>query len=219
MTSADLITIKDPRSAVSEAYRGLRTNLLFSSLEKPVTTVVITSPAPEDRMGVALANLAVTMAQGGKKTILIDGDLRKPALHTIFGVDRAPGLSEFLLAGAGSASLVDVGVEGLSFLPAGALPPNPADLLGSARFETALASLKAGADVILLAAPPVIAVTDAALLAHQVDGVLLVMQAGKTRRDDARKAKDMLERVGAHLVGVVLLDASGEARTADYYGE
>lgn len=219
MTKNDLTTIKEPRSAVSEAYRTLRTNLLFSSLDAPLKTLVVTSPSPEEKKSVTLANLAVTMAQGGKQTILVDCDLRKPAQDAIWGVSRSPGLSDMLLLGLETVPLVDVGIENLSLLPAGTTPPNPADLIGSSRFEAALAMLASQADIILLDAPPVISVTDAALLALKVDGVLLVMQAGKTRRDQAEKAKEMLERVNARLVGVALIDASGEAKSGDYYGE
>ncbi|GAB4476363.1 MAG: CpsD/CapB family tyrosine-protein kinase [Anaerolineae bacterium] len=218
MTPANLITLSNPRSPASEAYRALRTNLLFSGLDRALQTLVVTSPAPDDGKSTALANLAVTLAQGGKKTILVDCDLRRPSQHTIWGVGRAPGLTDLVLGEVAEPPLMAVGVENLSLLPAGTPPPNPADLLGSARLDGVIETLKARADFVLFDAPPVIAVTDASLLALKLDGVLLVMRAGKTRRDHAEQARDLLARINAHIIGTALLDAPISA-AGSYYGE
>ncbi len=218
MTTANLITLSNPRSPASEAYRALRTNLLFSGLDRALQTLVVTSPAPDDGKSTALANLAVTLAQGGKKTILVDCDLRRPSQHTIWGVGRAPGLTDLVLGEVAEPPLVAVGVENLSLLPAGTPPPNPADLLGSARLDSVIETLKGRADFVLFDAPPVIAVTDASLLALKLDGVLLVMRAGKTRRDHAEQARDLLARVNARIIGTALLDAPVSA-AGSYYGE
>jgi len=219
MSKANLITLTNPRSAASEAYRTLRTNLLFSSLDKPLHTLVVTSSAPEEGKSTALANLAVTLAQGGRKTILADCDLRRPSQHTLWGLEREPGLTNYLLGDRKDIPLQDVGVENLQVLTAGMLPPNPADLLGSARMDDLIASLAKKADIVLFDAPPVIAVTDAALLASKLDGALLIMRAGKTRRDHADQAKELLERIKVRVVGVALLDAHVDAGVGGYYGE
>ena len=214
--TTQLITLTDPRSPLAEAYRTLRTNLMFSSLEHPLTTLLVTSPAPEEGKSTTLANLAVTLAQGGRPTILVDCDLRRPRLHEIFGVPAEPGLSNAILDKVDEPKLVATGVENLSLLPAGAVPPSPADLLGSRRMEALIANLKSRADFVLFDAPPVIAVTDAALLASQLDGVLLVVSAGRTQRDDAQRAKDLLEKIHVRLVGAVLTNAAVDRRLTAY---
>ncbi len=211
-----LITLTDPRSPGAEAYRTLRTNLMFSSLEHPLATLLVTSPAPEEGKSTTLANLAVTMAQGGRSTIVVDCDLRRPRLHDIFGVAAAPGLSNAILDKVEAPALTPTNVEGLSLLPAGDVPPNPADLLGSRRMEAIIANLKTRADIVLFDAPPVIAVTDAALLASKLDGVLLVMSAGHTRRDHAQRAKALLEKIHVRIVGAVLTNASVDRSVTAY---
>lgn len=203
-----LITLTDPRSPLAEAYRTLRTNLMFSSLDKPLTTLLVTSAAPDEGKSLTLANLAVTMAQGGRSTILVDCDLRRPRQHEIFGVPAEPGLSNAILEKVEAPALAATSVDGLSLLPAGGLPPSPADLLGSRRMEALIANLKSRADFVLFDAPPVIAVTDAALLASKLDAALLVVSAGYTRREHAQRAKDLLEKIHVRIVGAVLTNAA-----------
>jgi len=217
MTEVNLITLTNPRSPASEAYRTLRTNVSFSGLDEPLHTLVVTSPAPEEGKSTTLANLAVTFAQGGKKTLLVDCDLRRPSQHEIWGVEQQPGLTSMILEGLKKTPLVDVGVENLSLLPSGPLPPNPADLFDSPRMDAIIKQLKGEADVVLFDAPPVIAVTDATLLAAKLDGVLLVLRAGSTRRDHAERAKELLERVNIRLVGTVLTNAQVDVRMGGYY--
>src|SRR5687768_6021553 len=180
-----LITLTNPRSPASEAYRTLRTNLMFSSIDHPLTTLVITSAGPDEGKSVTVANLAVTLAQGGKRTILVDADLRKPGQDEIWGLFQEPGLTTMLMENLVEPPMCDVGVENLWVLPSGPLPPAPADLLGSPRMDSVIAKLTERADVVLFDAPPVVAVTDAALLATKLDGLLLVLRAGATRRDFA----------------------------------
>jgi non-specific protein-tyrosine kinase len=203
----NLVTLTDPRSPVAEAYRTLRTNLMFSSLDVPLTTLLVTSAAPEEGKSLTLANLAVTMAQGGRSTILVDCDLRRPRQHEIFGLPLEPGLSNAILDKVEAPALSPTAVEGLSLLPAGTLPPSPADLLGSRRMEALIANLKSRADFVLFDAPPVIAVTDAALLASKLDAALLVVSAGRTQREHAQRAKDLLEKIHVRIVGTVLTNA------------
>ncbi len=212
-----LITLTDPRSPVSEAYRTLRTNLSFSSLDEPIRTLVVTSPAPDEGKSTTVANLAVTMAQGGRSTILVDCDLRRPALHTLFDIQSEPGLTNLLLEEDGQPALQQTEVAGLQILTSGPLPPNPADLLGSQKIDKVIASLVEQADVVLFDAPPVMAVTDAAVLGAKVDGVLLVISAGKTRRDHAERAKEMLERANVRIVGAALTNAPKDSSIGGYY--
>lgn len=219
MKQPNLITLTDPRSPASEAYRTLRTNLIFSSLSEPIHTLVVTSPAPEEGKSTALANIAVTMAQGGKKTILVDCDLRRPSQHTIWGVEQEPGLTTMMLEDAERMPLREVGVENLRLLTSGPLPPNPADLLTSPRMDGVIERLRGEADFVLFDAPPVIAVTDAALLAAKLDGALLVMRAGRTRRDHAEQARDLLQRINVRIVGALLMDAPVDIRMGGYYRE
>lgn len=219
MTQPNLITLTDPRSPAAEAYRTLRTNMMFSSVKEPLRTLIVTSPAPEEGKSTALANLAVTMAQGGRKTIIVDADLRRPRQHEIWGVAQEPGLTTMVLEGdASSLPLVETGVENLRLLPAGPLPPNPADLLGSEHMDLIIAQLQQEAEIILFDTPPIVTVTDAVLLSAKLDGVLMVVRAGSTRRDDAEQARSLLERLNVRVVGAVLTNAEIDARKGHYYG-
>jgi non-specific protein-tyrosine kinase len=214
----DLITLTDPRSPIAEAYRTVRTNLTFAGLDKPIESLVVTSAAPGEEKSTPLANLAVAMAQGERRTILVDADLRRPQLHQIFGVPNELGLTTLFVEPETLADppLVETGVENLTLLPSGTLPPNPADLLGSRRMEEIIAALQAQADILLFDAPPVVAVSDAAVLGTKVDGVLLIVGAGKTRRDHVQRAREQLERVHARIVGAVLIDAPRDVSWGGY---
>ncbi len=216
--SSSLIALRDPRSPAAEAYRTLRTNIQFSSLDKPLHTLLATSTAPDEGKSTTIANLAVTMAQAEQRVILVDCDLRRPTLHALFDLPNDTGLTSLILAQEDAEiPLQDTGVAGLSLLASGPLPPRPADILGSRRMEAVIARLRAEADIVLFDTPPVIAVTDAAVLATKVDGVLLVFAAGKTSREHGRKAREILEKVKAHIVGVVLNNAEVEEGYG-YYG-
>jgi non-specific protein-tyrosine kinase len=219
MTASTLVTLTNPRSPASEAYRTLRTNLIFSSVQEPLSTLIVTSPAPEEGKSVTLANLAVTFAQSGKNTVIVDCDLRRPSQHGLWGVDQQPGLTTMVLDGLKKPPYVEVGVENLRLVPAGPLPPNPADLLGSPRMDAIVAQIKKDADVVLFDTPPVMAVTDATLLAAKLDGVLLVLKAGSTRRDHAEQIKELFDRLHIRLVGAVLTGAVIENQVRGYYSE
>ena len=215
----DLITLTDPRSPAAEAYRALRTNLTFAALDKPIESLVVTSAAPGEGKSTTLANLAVTMAQGEHRTILVDADLRHPSLHEIFGVSNERGLTTMFVEPEAleNPPLVETGVENLWLLPSGPIPPNPADLLGSRRMEEVIEALRQRADILLFDAPPVVVVTDAAVLGTKVDGVLLVVSAGRTRRDHAQRARELLERVHVRIVGAVLTNAPRDVTLGSYY--
>jgi non-specific protein-tyrosine kinase len=211
MATADFITLTQPRSAAAEAYRALRTNLMFTGVEKPIQTLVVASAASDDGKSQAVANLAITFAQAGHSTILVDGDLRQPKQHTLWGVDNK-GLATMMLEDAAlhKPPLLRTTVDNLLLLPAGERPPNPADLLSSKRMGEIIAILKAKATYILFDVPPVLAATDAALLALKTDAALLVVRAGKTRRDDVARARQALEQVSVRIVGAVLTHAPRE---------
>jgi non-specific protein-tyrosine kinase len=209
--TANLITITDPRSATAEAYRRLRTNLEFTSLDQPLRTLLVTSAGPDAGKSSMLANLAVSIAQSGRSVILVDSDLHQPRLHEVFGLDNQVGLTSAVGRSDQKLPLQETGVEGLRVLPAGPLPDIPADLIGSPAMEALITSLSEQADIVLFDASPVVSVTDAAVLASKVDGVLLVVNAGRTRREHALRAKAMLERVNARVVGAVLTNAPKDA--------
>lgn len=213
----DLITITDPRSPVSEAYRTLRTNLSFYSLDNPLRSLVVTSPAPNEGKSTTIANLAVTIAQSGRRTILVDCDLRRPSLHDLFGLKAEPGFTDLVLADKLELPLQPTGIENLWLLAAGAKPPNPADMLGAKKVDQIIARLQEEADMVLFDAPPVMAVTDAAVLGAKVDGVLLVIQAGKTKRDHAERAKETLEKARVRIVGATLTNAPKDSAISGYY--
>jgi len=217
--SSALITITHPRSPVSEAFRTLRTNLEFTSLDKPLRSMVVTSASPEEGKSTTLANLAVTIAQAGKRVLLVDCDLRRPSLHQIFNARPTPGFTDMMRDDAlmNQPPLQETMVPNLWLLTSGTIPPNPAELIASRRMSEVIAALQQHADIVLFDAPPVIAVTDAAVLSSKVDAVLLVISAGKTKRDHAKKAKALLEKVNAHLIGTVLNNVKGEAALYQYY--
>ena len=213
-----LITLTNPRSPVSEAYRTLRTNLSFYSLDHPIRSLVVTSAAPEEGKSTTIANLAVTMAQSGRKTILVDCDLRRPSLHTLFDLQNNAGFTNMMLDENAAAPLQKTAVDNLWVLTSGPKPPNPADLLGSRQMDRVIETLAGQADMVLFDAPPVIAVTDALILGAKVDGVLLVVSAGKTRRAHAERAKQTLEKANVRIIGVTLTNAPKDTSLSDYYG-
>jgi non-specific protein-tyrosine kinase len=217
--TANLITLTDAQSPRAEAYRSLRTNLDFYSLENPLHTLLITSAEPEDDKTTVLANLGVISAQGGKRVILVDADLRRPKLHEVFGVSNERGLATALVDEHAALPIFDTEIANLRVVPAGPTPTNPADLLASARMDAIIAQLKEQADVVLFDAAPLIAVTDGALLATKVDGVLLVARAGHTKREFVERAKDVLAKVKANLVGSVLTNAALDTGVYNYYGK
>jgi len=210
------ITLTAPRSAAADAYQSLRTNLEFSGLEQPLHTVLMTSVDDVAEKSIAVANLAVAMAQAGDRVTLVDGDLRRPQLHEIFGLHNQHGLSHWLQED-GPAPLQKTSVEGLQVVVGGPPVTNPVALLSRKRLADALAELQEQADYVLIDAPPVLAVTDAALWAGKVDGVVLLVNAGSTKRDHAQAAKTVLEKVHARIVGAVLLNAEHTVTMSGYY--
>lgn len=213
---SSLITVRDPRSPAAEAYRTLRTNLQFSSIDRPLRTLLVTSSGPDEGKTTLLANLAVTFAQTERSVIIVDCDLRRPALHTLFDLANTQGLSQVLGGATTALPLQATAVEGLRILTSGPAADRPADLISSRRMDALIEQLSAQADLVIFDAPPIGAVTDAAVLATKVDGVVLAAKAGKTRRDRAREAVQTLKNVRAHVFGVVLTDARVERDELTY---
>ena len=214
-----LITATEPRNPISEAYRGLRTNLQFSSVDMPLRSLVVTSAQPQEGKTTTAANLAVVMAQAGHKVILIDADMRKPSQHRLFDVPKAPGLTDALLA-AVQPEPQHTFVENLRLIPSGKIPPNPSELLGSQRMRQLLDDLQSAADIVIIDAPPLLPVTDAQVLSTQVDGTLLLVNAG-INRSAVIRAVEALDRVNARLLGLAfnrLTKSSGDYYYSyDYY--
>lgn len=214
---SSLITLSDPRSPAAEAFQSLRTNIEFSRLETPLRSLLVTGADGDTDKSSALANLAVVMAQAGDRVVVVDGDLRRPRQHEIFGAANSRGLTDWLKEG-GAPALLETTVPNLRLLPSGPLPANPVALLSGNRLAELLAQLTAEAEYVLVDAPPVLAVTDAALWAGKVDGVLLAVHAGRTKREHAQRAKAVLEKVQARILGAVLLEAEEEAAAVGRYG-
>jgi non-specific protein-tyrosine kinase len=213
-----LITVAQPRSPVSEAYRTLRTSIQFLGLDRDLKTILITSAGPNEGKSTTLANLAVTFAEAGREVIAVDCDLRRPSLHTLFDVPNERGLTTAISDEIPlSEVLISTSVPHLRVLPSGVVPPNPSEILGSQRMDRVIAGLRDLADIVLFDAPPTIAVTDAAVLGVKVDGVLLVVSAGKTKRDHAVRAKGLLEKVNAKVLGVVLNNVKFDGSLYQYY--
>ena len=215
--SLSLVTLTAPRSPAAEAYQSLRTNIEFSSLDKALHSLLVTCPDTETRKSETLANLAVVMADAGDRVVVVDGDLRRPLQHEIFRVSGEVGLTNWLRNG-GVPALTETQIPHLRILAAGPLPPNPVALLSTKRLAELLRILTGEAEYVLVDAPPVLAVTDAALWASQVDGTLLAVTAGRTKREQAQRAKGVLEKVQTNIVGAVLLDAE-DAMVVSGYGQ
>jgi non-specific protein-tyrosine kinase len=214
-----LIVFQGAFSPISEAYRMIRSNIHFVSVDRPAKTIMVTSSTPQEGKSVTAANLGVVMAQAGLKTIILDADLRRPVQHQIFQLPNLGGLTDLLCSPDLEINdhLRNTSVENLHLITSGVLPPNPSELLGSQRMRQLLASLNQMADVVILDSPPVVTVTDAAVLSNRVDGVLLVTYAGQTRRDLARQAVLNLRQAGANLLGGVLNGISRREGSYSYH--
>jgi succinoglycan biosynthesis transport protein ExoP len=202
----EVITLNEPQSPVAEAFRALRTNIQFASPGNPLRSLLVTSAGPREGKTLTAANLAVSLAQGGSRVLVVDADLRRPRLHKVFGVEREPGLTNLIvgLEDGIEPYLQATTVENLQVLACGPLPRNPAELLGSARAAEVMEWLKEHADVVIYDTPPVATVTDAVVMSSRVDAVVQVVQAGGPRRDVVVRAKSLLEKVGARILGPVL---------------
>ncbi|GMX63480.1 CpsD/CapB family tyrosine-protein kinase [Paenibacillus elgii] len=216
-----LITYENPRSYISESYRMLRTNIQFSEIDHQIRTILVTSSEPGEGKSTTISNLAVAFAQEGKNVVLIDADMRNPTLHHYFMKSNRQGLSN-LLAGQLNVkqALSETHIEHLTVLTSGPIPPNPAEMLASKRMDQLLEDLLQTFDVVLLDSPPVLAVTDAQIVATKCDGVVFVLGSGKVKRYRASKALARLQHVNAKILGVVLNNKpnNNNEETYAYYG-
>lgn len=201
-----LITLRHPRSPVSEAFRVLRTNLRFSGIENPSGALLVTSAGPGEGKTTTAANLAVAMAQAGKKVVLVDTDLRRPFVHNLFGLPNDVGLSNLFLNDTPSIDSViqSTTVEGLRVITSGALPPNPAEVLDSKRMIEVMEGLRARSDMVIFDSPPVLVVADASILGSHCSGAILIIDSARTRTDALRRAVDTMRQTNVKLLGVVL---------------
>ena len=227
-----LITVTKPRDPVSEAFRVLRTGIQFSSVDNPNRKLLVTGSVPKDGKSTTAANVAAVLAQAGHQVLLVDADLRRPQLHKIFDVPNKRGLTSLLLGYSDGSEQIDedthrlvqettqaTQVEGLQLLTSGPVPPNPSELLGSKKMKGLLDSLGNQFDFLILDSPPVLSVTDAAVLSTQVDGVMLIVRAQETKRSLVSRSVEILEEVNANLLGCVLngLPERSEGYRAYYY--
>ncbi len=199
----------DPEDTRAEAFRSLRTNVTFVGAEKTLQYIAITSPSPGEGKSTIASNLAATLGMGGNKTLLIDGDLRRPLLHHAFGLVQEPGLTDVLIGRADSKEAIRPGVaQNLDLLPSGPTPPNPSELLGSDSMHALINELRREYDYIIFDTPPVLPVTDAAVISSNSDATIMVIRAGSTEEQAAQRALAQLKRVHARLAGAVLNDVS-----------
>ena len=213
-----LISPLNPKSPVSESFRTLRTNIQFANVDEVLKKILFTSAGPGEGKSSTVANLAIAFTLAGKSVLVIDADLRNPTQHRIFGLNNVEGLSTTLVENVSVLSQVQAGVrENLDVLTSGPIPPTPAELLGSKRMKQLLHDASQAYDLVLIDSPPTIAVTDSSILAQSVDGVVLVLAAGRVRQDYALRAKEQLEKVGAKIIGTILNKVEIQSNEHYYY--
>ncbi len=214
-----LVVAMDPLDPAAEAYRNLRMNLMFMSTDdEPIRTVLFSSPGPSEGKSTTAVNFAVMLARQGQRVLMIDADLRRPSLHRALDVLREPGLTNLLIGDAEPREAVRPNVlPNLDFLPSGPFPPNPSELLNSKSMARILEEFEGRYDQVVIDSPPVLAVTDAAILAVHTDGVVLVLRSGETEQRTAERSVDQLRRLGVRVFGAVLNEVSASNPDESYY--
>lgn len=213
-----LVSFKSPKSMMSETYRVLRTNMGFAGIEQPFKTVLVTSALSMEGKSTTVANLAVVTAQAGNKVILVDCDLRRPCLHTIFQISNDMGFTNCIISEIEPERVARSSrIPNLQVLTSGPIPPNPAEVLNSVRTLNMWTYLKEQYDYVFIDSPPLLSVTDASIIAAQVDASLLVVLSGKTRKEAAIQAKDRLLQANARIIGVVLNKTKPNGQDYYYY--
>lgn len=213
-----LVVHNNPKSPVAESYRVLRTNIQFASIDKQVKVIAVTSASPGEGKTTTIANLAITFAQAGSKVLLIDADLRKPAVHKMFELPNLEGMTTVIAKHEEPTSYISKTiVQNLYILTSGPIPPNPSELLSSNAMKNLMAKLREEFDIILLDAPPVGVVTDAAVLSTIVDGTILVVSSGQVEIEAVQRAKELLAKVNANVLGVTLNKIAKSGNNNYYY--
>lgn len=216
------IVEKKPKSICTEAYKSLRTNIQYSSFDDEYKTIVVTSSEPGEGKSTVSGNLALVLAQGEAKVLLIDCDMRKPVLHKIFKLTNANGLSD-LLHCKNKMSLESISFkynDNLTIITSGKIPPNPSEMLASKAMENFLKEMKSKFDYIILDTPPIHAVTDSQVLSRKADGVLLVVRANKTKKDLVNNSIESIKNINAKLIGIVLNGVDNSTnKYYQYYGK
>ncbi len=214
-----LITVDQPRSPVTESFRSLRTNIQYASVSSPVRTLLVTSPAPADGKTTVVANLAMVIAHSGRKVTVVDADLHRPRVHSVFGLSLLPGLSSLFIRPVVhlNGSVQATSSDRLKVITAGELPPNPSELLGSNKMREILDAVQETADMVIVDSPPVLSVTDAVVMAPTVDGVMIVVRPGVTKMNALKYAVEQLRYVGANILGVVINRVNDRSARYGYY--
>jgi len=214
-----LITREDPRSPVSEAYRSLRTSMMYTSADKQVKSILISSAGPGEGKTTTVANLAITYANLGKKTLLVDTDLRRPVVHKVFKINKEPGITDYLSGAVDDFDLLiqKSSIENLFVVPSGIIPPNPSELLGSERMSKLVSNLEYKWDMILFDSPPLVAVTDATMVSKEIDQIIIVVKVGQTDKKAFKHTINSLRNVNAPLGGVILNAVTHKNSYGSYY--
>ncbi|MGG0788101.1 CpsD/CapB family tyrosine-protein kinase [Peribacillus simplex] len=214
----NLIAHTNPKSPITEQYRLIRTNIQFTSVDKGIRSIVVTSSEPNEGKTTTAVNLAIVMAQQDKKVILVDADLRKPSVHYAFNLSNLHGLTSVLTKQANlGKAICNTDVPNLDILTSGPIPPNPSELLNSKAIEMTIDELKGIYDYIILDTPPVLVVADSQVVVNKCDGVIMVVASGKTNKQRAVKAKELLTKANSALLGVVLNGIETDSSTYYYY--
>lgn len=213
-----LITVVNPRSPVSETYRTLRTNIEFAAIDSAMQVIMVSSAGPGEGKSTTIANLSVAFSQSDRKVVLIDADMRKPTAHKTFQISNRFGLSSAISQQSTLQEVIQsTDVPNLDVITAGPIPPNPAEMLASKRMTALLDELRTMYDIVLVDTPPLLAVTDAQIAATKSDGVVLVVDQGRVKRQFAQKAIQNLQNVNARILGVVLNNVKRRSNEEAYY--
>lgn len=203
--AVNLAAYTNSKSPITEQYRLIRNNLHFTSVDKEIKSIVVTSPEPSDGKSTTAANLAIVFAQQGKRVVLVDADLRKPTVHYSFSLSNIEGLTRVLTKEDSlEEAIYKTTIPNLDILTSGPIPPNPSELLNSKAMERVIEELKQLYEYIIFDTPPLLVVTDSQVMASKCDGVVMVVSSGKTKKDRAMRAKGLLEKANSLLLGVVV---------------
>jgi len=217
-----LITVSTPGSVNSEQFNTIRTNIQFSGIDRNIHSIMMTSSLASEGKSTVAANLAISFARQGKRTVLLDADLRRPTIKATFSINNGKGITNFLTEkNIGINDIIyKTSVQNLYVIPSGPIPPNPSELLGSKKMESLISALQNQVDIAIYDAPPILSVTDAQILSAKVDSTILVVRADKAEKDAVRKSVELINHVDGNIIGTILNDVK-EASNGyyGYYGE